>query len=95
MHAPAGKRLGEIFVDDEPLEDDRIYSLAAGNRVGAPHSNIHRVRGCQAINLLGCTTHDAVESYLRRHSPIRYEGALSLRCTDRPGVLRSQFLPEN
>lgn len=92
MHAPAGQRVQEVRVGGRPLEDDRMYSLAAGNRAGAPKDYVHRVQGCEFTQLQKKNTHDAVEQYLHRHSPIRSDGELSVRCTDSPGVLRSQIL---
>jgi 2',3'-cyclic-nucleotide 2'-phosphodiesterase (5'-nucleotidase family) len=92
MHAPAGERLGEIMVGDQPLDENQTYTVAAGHRMGSPDDYVHRVQGCRFINLLDITTHEAVERYLRLHSPIRSEGPLRLRCVDDPGVLRSQFL---
>lgn len=91
--APAGKRLGEIMIDNKPVESERAYTLAAGNRKGAPADSVHRVEGCRFIQQLSLTTHDAVERYLRLHSPIRTPGQMNIRCRDcSGGVLRSQVL---
>lgn len=95
LHAPAGERVAEVFIGDEPVDDDRLYSLAAGHRPGAPNDSVHRVEQCQVVDLLGMTTHDAVKQYLRRHSPIRPVDGLSVRCVDSPGLfLRSQTLDQ-
>ena len=92
MFAPPGQRVVRILVNNEPLEDDRLYTLSAGHRAGAPHNAVHRVKECQLINLLGITTHDAVKQYLGSHSPLKAEGELRIQCLDNPGVLRSQIL---
>lgn len=93
--APAGQRLGEILIDNLPVEPDQTYMLAAGDRKGAPADSVHRVEGCQFIQPMSLTTHDAVERFLRLHSPIRTPGQMSIRCADcSGGVLRSQVLDQ-
>ncbi len=92
MHAAAGERLERLRIGGEPVDEHQMYTLAAGNRQGAPEDYIHRVSGCQLTQLQEINTHDAVENYLRRHSPIRADRELSVRCLDSPGVLRSQIL---
>lgn len=90
--APAGQRLGQVLIDNEPVEPERAYTLAAGDRKGAPADSVHRVEGCRFIQPLSLTTHDAVERYLRLHSPVRSPGQMNVRCRDCSGVLRSQIL---
>jgi len=92
-HAPEGGRLAGAFVGGEPLKDHQTYTVAAGHREGAPPDALHRVRGGQNIKPLGLSTHDAIEKYLNRHSPIRPDGELNIRCVDQPGLhMRSQIL---
>ncbi len=86
-------RLRDLFVAGAPLKDDVTYTLAAGDRKGAPNGNIHRVQDCKNLEMLGATTHDAVEKYLERHSPIHSNFGLDVRRVDRPGLrMRSQIL---
>ena len=85
--------IGEILIDNEPADPERAYTLAAGDRKGAPADSVHRVEGCRFIQPLSLTTHDAVVRYLRLHSPIRAPGQMNIRCRDcSGGVLRSQIL---
>jgi 2',3'-cyclic-nucleotide 2'-phosphodiesterase (5'-nucleotidase family) len=94
-YAPAGDRLRGASLSGRPLEDDRRYSIVAGHRRGAPAESVHRVHGCQSVGLLGLTTHDAVEQYLRRHSPIRSDGERRIRCVDQPGLLMRSQIPNH
>ncbi len=94
-HAPAGARVQQVYVDGVPVEDDGRYVLVAGHRPGAPADAVHRVRSCHSVELLGLTSHDAVEDYLQRHSRIRSDGGLNIRCVDVPGLfMRSQILDQ-
>jgi S-sulfosulfanyl-L-cysteine sulfohydrolase len=94
MNGPNGSRVSGIAVGDEPLDHEKTYTLAAGDRKGSPEGMVHRVSGCTFIRTTAKTTHDAVTEYLRRHSPIRSEGERNLRCLDCSGSLRSQFPPK-
>lgn len=94
-HMPAGERVRDVYIDGVPVEDDKRYVIAAGHRPGAPADSVHRVRSGHSTELLGITTHDAVERYLQRHSPIRSSGGLDIRCIDIPGLfMRSQILDQ-
>lgn len=88
------KRLQALLLEGQPLEADKMYRIAAGNRPGAPEDSIHRVVGCQIIRKVEATTHDAVRSYLRTHSPISSEGDSNVRCIDCTDVIRSQYLED-
>jgi 2',3'-cyclic-nucleotide 2'-phosphodiesterase (5'-nucleotidase family) len=90
--AHSDKRVEQLLVADQPIDPGKTYRLAAGLWPGAPASSIHRVAGCQLIQKLEATTHDAVRNYLKTHSPIRTEGDPHVRCIDCDGVLRSQYL---
>ncbi|QDT16675.1 bifunctional metallophosphatase/5'-nucleotidase [Alienimonas californiensis] len=89
---PAGERLIGIAVDGEPLEEDRVYKIAAGARDGQPEDQIHRVKQCRNVRIEDATTHDAVRNLLKRSSPVTETGEPPLHCVIRPDVLRSQFL---
>lgn len=92
-NAPEGERVTGASVGDKPLKDDQTYTIAAGLRKGAPADALHRVRGGKNIEQLGMSTHDAIEKYLNRHSPVRSDAAPNIRCVDQPGLhMRSQIL---
>lgn len=92
LRAPAGKRVGEILIDNQPVGPEQTYTLAAGDQKGAPVDSVHRVEECEFIQPLSISVHDAVERYLRLHSPIRTPGRMNIRCRDCSGVLRSLVL---
>ncbi|HRO49098.1 MAG TPA: bifunctional metallophosphatase/5'-nucleotidase [Hyphomicrobium sp.] len=91
---PVGGRVGDLLIDGAPVQPQKTYTLAAGSRKGAPENSVHRVEGCQFIRHMSITTHDAVERYLRLHSPIRTSGLMRIRCTDCSGIIRSQTLDQ-
>jgi S-sulfosulfanyl-L-cysteine sulfohydrolase len=88
----AGKRLRSITINGEPLDPEKVYTVAAGNRKGAPADRVHRVDGCTNTRRLDMTTHDAVERYLQTNSPIRRAEDRRVRCIVTEGVVRSQAL---
>ncbi|NNJ25926.1 Mannosylglucosyl-3-phosphoglycerate phosphatase [Planctomycetes bacterium LzC2] len=90
--APAGERLIGVSVDGEPLEEDRVYKIAAGARDGQPEDQIHRVKQCRNVRTVEATTHTAVERFLKNISPVTGTGESPLHCVVRPDVLRSQFM---
>jgi len=88
----AGERLRSITIDGESLDREQVYTVAAGNRKGAPPDRVHRLDGCTNTRLLDMTTHDAVERYLQANSPIRRADHRRVRCVVTDGVVRSQAL---
>jgi len=68
--APKGKRIISITVNDEPLQDDRDYSISACVRPGDPLDNLCRMRDVREVEVKDYTVHDAVEEYLKNHSPV-------------------------
>ena len=90
--AEAGRRLRSLEIDGRPVDPNREYTLAAGSRTGQPKTQIHRVKGCRAIDMLGATMHDAVRSYLSRRGEVQGTGEPPVQCVVRPNVLRSQYL---
>jgi len=90
--SPPGERVRALRIGGQPLDPEKIYSVAAGARKGAPESNVHRVRDCALVRTLPHTTHDAVRKYLGKRSSIRGDFPPNLRVLDRAGVMRSQFI---
>lgn len=88
------QRVERLLVNNEPIQADKMYRIAAGHSPGAPAANIHRVPGCQLIRKMEASTHDAVRKYLQTHSPILSERDSHVRCIDCPGIIRSQYLEE-
>lgn len=90
--AQEGQRLERASVGGSPLDPEKLYTVAAGRRPGAPEDNIHRISGCQLIRAVPMSTHEAVERYLADASPIHSENPRNIRCLDCQGEIRSQFV---
>lgn len=89
---PVNRRLKQFQIDGQPLDPDKIYSLAAGARAGSPEHQIHRLPNCLNTTALTSSTHDAVRTYLRSLMSIQDTGKPPLECLSRPAILRSQIL---
>lgn len=92
--ANADQRVEHLLVNNQPVEPEKMYRLAAGHSPGAPIDNIHRVAGCQLIRKMEASTHDAVRNYLKTHSPVGHANDSHVRCIDCTGIIRSQYLEE-
>lgn len=91
---PEGQRLRSVTIGGRQVDPGHSYTLAAGDRKGAPEGNIHRVPNCSHTHSLPMTVHDAVRKHLGKASPIRSEGLVNIRCTDCRGAMRSQFISD-
>jgi len=65
-----GQRIESITIQGEPLELDRIYTMASCNRTGEPLSNLCRMRNAMDVEIQDYTLHDAVEAYLKEKGTI-------------------------
>lgn len=91
LNAPPGERLHQLVFDGALIDPEQSFSITAGHRPGAPDDRIHRVSQCTMIRKVEQTTHDAVRTYLKNHSPITSEGTHSVMCLDGSGMIRSQY----
>ena len=91
-HAPTGRRVREIRVGGEPLEDDRTYTLAACEREGDKPDTLCRIPHVKEPRVLGLDAHEAVRRYLARHSPLPAPVGRRVIAEDLPPVVRSQVL---
>jgi len=92
-HAPAGRRVREIRVGGEPLDDDRVYTLVACEREGDAPDKVCRIPHVQDPRVLEVDAHEAVRKYLAAHSPLPAPEGGRVVAEDLPGVVRSQVLP--
>jgi hypothetical protein len=92
-HAPEGHRVREIRVGGKPLEDDRLYTLAACEREGDEPDKLCRIPHVKEPRVLGLDAHEAVRRYLTRHSPLSAPPGSRVVAEDLPPVVRSQVLP--
>ncbi|MFN3653361.1 MAG: bifunctional metallophosphatase/5'-nucleotidase [Armatimonadota bacterium] len=92
--APFGQRVREIRVHGKPLEEDRLYTVAACEREGDTEDMLCRIKGCHLPQVLSFDAHEAVRRYLTRHSPLAAPAPRRVVAEDLPPVLRSQVLAE-
>ena len=66
---PYGERVTSIEVNGEPLDDARVYTLAACEREGEDDA-LCRIRGVEGARTLDIDVHETVRRYLAAHGPI-------------------------
>ncbi|HET8839544.1 MAG TPA: bifunctional metallophosphatase/5'-nucleotidase [Flavobacteriaceae bacterium] len=71
--AQKGQRVKSISVDGEPIQMDEYYTISACVRPGDPIDNLCRIPDVKNVEVMDYTIHDAVEDYLRVHSPVSPE----------------------
>ncbi len=91
-HAPKDHRVRTMFVGAHPLEDDRIYTIAACEREGDPVDKLCRIAGVREPRTLEIDAHEAVRRYLARHRPLGPPAVERVVALDLPPVIRSQVL---
>jgi sulfur-oxidizing protein SoxB len=91
-YASKGRRVRRIEVGGKPLEDDRLYTVAACEREGDPPDTLCRIPGVSEPRTLTMDNHDAVRRYLGRHRPLLQPGMRRVVGLDLPPALRSQVL---
>jgi len=89
-HAPEGRRVRQIKVGGVPLEDDRIYTVAACEREGDEPDKLCRIPHVKEPRVLSMDAHEAVRSYLVKHSPLTAPEGGRVVAEDLPPVVRSQ-----
>ena len=92
-HAPRGQRLLTLQVGGKPVEDARLYTVAACEREGDTPDMLCRIPGALEPRTLDVDAHEAVRRYLAGRPQL--DGALQGRAVgvDLPRVLRTQQLP--
>ncbi|WP_291857178.1 bifunctional metallophosphatase/5'-nucleotidase [Marinilabilia sp.] len=68
--APRGQRVQQVTINGTPLQKDKTYSLASCVRPGDPNHAICRLHKAENIEIEDYTLHEALEEYLRKHSPV-------------------------
>lgn len=67
---PRGERITSITVKGEEMQDDKYYTISACVRPGDPIDNLCRMSDVEDVKEMDYTIHDAVEEYLKKHSPV-------------------------
>ncbi len=89
--APAGQRVQEVFIQGEPLEEERVYTITACEREGEPESTLCRIPNAMDTEVIEIDAHAAVRKYLSQHDEVSREYEGRVVPVDLPSVLRSQF----
>ena len=85
-----GKRVQSVQVGGQPLQPDRIYSVAACEREGDPATMLCRIPNVQEGKNLDFTLHPVLKEYLAAHSPVSPLPKGSARALDTTPNLLSQ-----
>jgi 2',3'-cyclic-nucleotide 2'-phosphodiesterase (5'-nucleotidase family) len=65
-----GKKVKEMTIADEAVQDDKIYSICACERDGDPEDMLCRIKGVQNAYNTPYSLHDAMTEYLKTQSPV-------------------------
>jgi hypothetical protein len=88
---PRGQRVLSIAVNGEPLEDERVYSIAACEREGDTDDALCRIRGVANARTLEIDVHAAVRRQLAERGPIRAIEGGRVIAEDLPPRVLSQY----
>lgn len=88
---PMGQRVNSIKIGGEPLDPQKIYTVAACERGGDPKDVLCRIKGVQNRKDMTFSMHDVVEEYLKKNSPVspKIEGRVT--ATDLPQDVLTQM----
>ncbi|MCX7550355.1 bifunctional metallophosphatase/5'-nucleotidase [Xanthomarina sp. F2636L] len=65
-----GQRISSIIIKGEEMQDDEYYTISACVRPGDPIDNLCRMANVKDVEVKDYTIHEAVEEYLKIHSPV-------------------------
>lgn len=88
---PLGQRVLSVEVNGEPLDDERVYSIAACEREGDTDDTVCRIRGVRDPRVLEIDVHEAVRRQLAARGPIRAVEGGRVIAEDLPPRVLSQF----
>ncbi len=90
-HAPQGERIKTVAVDGMAISDEKTYTMAGCEREGEDLDIICRLKGVHETRYVPGTIHQALEEYVRRHSPLVYPRQGRVRADDLPDHVWSQY----
>ena len=85
-----GKRIESIIINNEKLDPERIYSIAACERDGDPDDMICRIKNVMEPKKMPYTLHENMRSYLKASSPVNPTPKRNAIALDAPETLLSQ-----
>lgn len=88
---PMGERVNSIKIGGEPLDLERVYTVAACERGGDPPDVLCRMKGVRNRRDMEFSLHDVFEEYLAKNTPVapRLEGRVT--ATDLPQTVLTQL----
>jgi 2',3'-cyclic-nucleotide 2'-phosphodiesterase (5'-nucleotidase family) len=89
-YAPKGKRVVEVLVKGQPLDDAAIYAVCACEREGDPSDMLCRIKNVQEAQNTTYTLHSVMKSYLAANSPVTPQPMQSAKILDAPQSLLTQ-----
>lgn len=85
-----GQRVESVLIQGKPLQEEKIYSIAACERDGDPEDMICRIKNVKEAKNLSYTLHENMREYLAASSPVTplpHRNAVAL---DAPDTLLTQ-----
>jgi 2',3'-cyclic-nucleotide 2'-phosphodiesterase (5'-nucleotidase family) len=85
-----GKRIQSITIQGQPLEADKVYSIAACERDGDPADMVCRIKNVKDANNTAYTLHENLKAYLAAASPVTPTPKMNAIAIDAPETLLTQ-----
>ena len=89
--APKGERIRSIRVNGNDVADAQLYTFGGCERDGESLDTVCRMRDVRNVHYVPGTIHEALESFIRKHSPLNYRRQGRVRADDLPSVVWSQY----
>jgi S-sulfosulfanyl-L-cysteine sulfohydrolase len=85
-----GKRVQEVKVAGQPLDESKTYRIAACERDGDPEDMLCRIRGVKNAKNTPYTLHSVMKDYLQNNSPVTPVPPKVAKILDAPQTLLTQ-----
>ena len=85
-----GSRVKNISVNNEDINDNKIYKISACERDGDPEDMLCRIKGVVNAKNTDYSMHQLIKEYLKANSPVTPSLPLSARILDAPQTLLTQ-----
>lgn len=85
-----GKRVQEIKVAGQPLDENKTYRIAACERDGDPEDMLCRIKGVKNAKNTPYTLHSVMKDYLQNNSPVTPVPPKAAKILDAPQTLLTQ-----
>ncbi|NIK72582.1 2',3'-cyclic-nucleotide 2'-phosphodiesterase (5'-nucleotidase family) [Thermonema lapsum] len=85
-----GKRVQEVKVAGQPLDESKTYRIAACERDGDPEDMLCRIKGVKNVKNTPYTLHSVMKEYLQNNSPVTPVPPQAAKILDAPQTLLTQ-----